>query len=90
VPAEIEDVIAALRRRKGNLPYDDLLDLMTSAGCRVKPTRDGCLMIHAVVTGFMASVARPHGKSGGNAVLPPYVTKCIRLLELVLEEGESQ
>lgn len=82
---DIEATISELRRRRNGLGYGDLVKLMERAGCIVKPTQEGCLVRHPEVRGYMATVARPHGRAAGNKVKEPYVKNCIRLLEDVQE-----
>ena len=85
----IQDVIDELKQKKKNTTYDRLVTLMMQASCCVRPTRSegGCKIWHPSVSGYAVIVPKPHGRSGGKHVKGPYVTKCIRLLEQVLENG---
>ena len=86
----LEQLLRELRRRKKGLAHDELRRPLQMAGCRIRDTRDGFLVSHPYIRGYMPTVAKPHGRAAGNVVRPVYVGKCIRLIELAIEEkGES-
>jgi hypothetical protein len=89
VGLDLYEVLRELLQRKKNLSFDELCRLLRIGGCRIKETKDGFLVSHTQVPGFMPSVARPHGRAAGNVVRPVYVGKCIRLIELVIEAKEA-
>jgi hypothetical protein len=89
VELNLEQVLRELRRRKKGLAYDELRRLLQMAGCRIRDTKDGFLVSHPHVRGYMPTVAKPHGRAAGNVVRPVYAGKCIRLIELAIEaKGE--
>jgi hypothetical protein len=83
-----EKLLMKVRRRPGNVRWNELLKLMEIWGFTKKATLEGAAFLHPALAedSIIVMVPRPHS----NKVKQPYVDKCLKTIDLLLEKEEEK
>lgn len=82
-----EKLLAKIRQAPGNVRWKELLSLMELWGFTNKKTIEGAAFLHPRLAedSMIVLVPKPHS----NKVKQPYVDKCLKAIDLLLEKEEK-